>query len=58
MEVNIRKKIIKKGCWISISTKKPAVSIITQPMIIDLVAAAPTNPITISNEDNGEARIS
>ena len=41
--VNIKKNIIINGCAIFKSTNIPAVAIITQPIINDFVAAAPTN---------------
>ena len=58
IEVSTRKKIIIIGCCIFKSTNKPAVAIITDPIINDLVAAAPTNPKIISKLDKGADRIS
>ena len=57
-DVKTRKKTIIKGCSIFKSTNKPAVKIITLPIINDLVAAAPTKPNIISKLDNGADKIS
>ena len=48
-------KIITKGWAIEISTKTLAVPKINTPKMIDFDVAAPTNPITISQEDKGAA---
>ena len=48
-------KIITKGWAIEISTNKLAVPKMSAPKIIDFEVAAPTNPITISQEDKGAA---
>ena len=53
--VKIKKNIITKGCAMFKSTNKPAVAIITHPMIKDFVAAAPTKPNIISKLDIGAA---
>ena len=58
MQVSIKKLIIHNGCAISIGTKNPAVPRIIKPMINDLVAAAPTYPIRISEIDMGADMIS
>ena len=57
-EVNIKKKIIINGCRICKSTNIFAVPIIIQPIINDLVAAAPTKPKIISKLDRGAAKSS
>ena len=48
-------KIITIGWAMEISTKTLAVPKINTPKIIDFDVAAPTNPITISQEDKGAA---
>ena len=56
--VRTSKKNIKKGYWISSSTKKLAVIKMIIPTINDLDALAPTNPIMISSEEIGAANTS
>ena len=53
IEINNKKNNIKIGCWISKSIKNVDVEIIINPIIIDLVADAPQNAITISKLESG-----
>ena len=51
--VMIRNNSIQNGCAIVIGTNRFAVANMIEPRISDFVAAAPTNPISISITDTG-----
>ena len=53
--VKTKKNNMINGCAIFKSTNSPAVAIMTTPIINDLEAAAPTNPIIISKLEIGAA---
>ena len=58
IQVNNKKISIQNGCKISSDTKKFEVINIIIPIEKDFVAAAPTNPITISTKETGADKCS